>query len=356
MADDLTGALEVGAIFAAAGADSVVFTRALTRPSDQIPADVVVVDTETRHLSAADAAARVAQWVRTFGQPPGLIYKKTDSTLRGNIQAELTALCRLYPNSRIGYAPAYPAQGRTVIDGLVYVNGIALTETPSARDALNPVSTSSIYELLGSALPYTVFDGVTQKDVLEAAVAIVGDPVMRIAAGPSALAAALAKLLPFSRQAAGLPNVQSCLVLNGSRTDLSASQFDKAKRRGCIGTTADALWRWTDVGVPDGAVPADVAAQRADHLIDLLRSTDYDAVFLVGGDTAYAFIAALGHPPLRPIAELLSGVALCRIPAEDTHKRLPMRGRDLMLITKAGGFGDIDVVCDARRILEQNAG
>src|SRR5450432_1499710 len=82
IADDMTGALEVGAKFSAAGIRAVVSTK----PVDAGSSPVVVFDTETRHLSAKRAAEEVKRFIRqSGGRPPRLIYKKTDSTLRGHI-------------------------------------------------------------------------------------------------------------------------------------------------------------------------------------------------------------------------------------------------------------------------------
>lgn len=101
LADDLTGALEVGAKFAGAGIASLVTTRLAV-----VPGDVLVIDTETRHLPAAEA------WRRVFhiasSARASLVYKKTDSTLRGNIGAELEAVTVANPGALLHYAPAYP--------------------------------------------------------------------------------------------------------------------------------------------------------------------------------------------------------------------------------------------------------
>src|SRR5947209_7900967 len=136
LADDLTGALEVGAKFAAHGIPSVVTTQVEAAP--EYP--VVVIDTETRHVSEAEAAAAMQVAV---GAGARLVYKKTDSTLRGNIAAELRALAANL-HSRIAYIPAYPALGRTVKNGHLYVHGIPVHQSPTAHDILNPVADSSI--------------------------------------------------------------------------------------------------------------------------------------------------------------------------------------------------------------------
>src|ERR1043166_8822965 len=112
LADDLTGALEIGAKFAAAGISAAVST---TLAWDQ-DATALVIDTETRHEKPSEAAAIVHRLAREAGDFR-LLYKKTDSTLRGNIGAELSAMAEAFPGARVTYVPAYPLMGRTVRNG-----------------------------------------------------------------------------------------------------------------------------------------------------------------------------------------------------------------------------------------------
>src|SRR5262245_31761649 len=95
LADDMTGALEVGAKFSKVGIPTVVLAKAGPVNSS----GVTVFDTETRHTSSEAAAAELKRFVlQSHIVSPRLIYKKTDSTLRGNISAELRALAELYPD------------------------------------------------------------------------------------------------------------------------------------------------------------------------------------------------------------------------------------------------------------------
>lgn len=353
LADDMTGALEVGAVFARSGFRAIVSTR--TEPN--CDADVCVIDTETRHSTAAVAFEKTIDVVQGSGRTPDLIYKKTDSTLRGNIGAELNALATVFPDWHIGYASAYPEQGRTVKNGVVHVNDVPLLETAFARDILNPVSTSSVRELIGTNLRCTIFDGATNSDVVSAAQAILSDDTMRIAAGPAALASALARCLQGQEvDTPALPVVKTCIVLNGSRTHLSQSQVDHAEQHQCVARNDGVAWLLADESVIAGSLPAAVAASRAERVVGLLQKRSTDGVFIIGGDTVYALIRALGDPPISPIAEVVPGVPASRISKSHLKTRLTGYDRDLILITKAGGFGEVDVLCRVRRILEQNAG
>src|SRR5690242_19784565 len=79
LADDLTGALEIGAKFAAAGIAAAVSTELAWDRN----VTACVIDTETRH-SAPEGAAKIVQRLAREADGVRLIYKKTDSTLRGN--------------------------------------------------------------------------------------------------------------------------------------------------------------------------------------------------------------------------------------------------------------------------------
>src|SRR5262245_19719774 len=180
LADDITGALEVGAKFAGCGVPSRVAVHHAAENDG-----LAVIDTETRHLPPEEAARTVSALVP---RDVGIIYLKTDSTLRGNIAAEMLGLLNTLPHALIAYIPAYPALGRTVKHGCLLVEGTPVEQTPFANDPLNPIRDSSIKRLLGN-IPCTVYDGQTDGDVANAVTAALADERTRIIAGPASVAA-----------------------------------------------------------------------------------------------------------------------------------------------------------------------
>ena len=151
IADDFTGALDTGIQFARHGIATTLFlSDALTAGLlADCQTDVVVADTESRHLPPEDAAARVravTRLAKAAGCP--VFYKKTDSTLRGNLGAELAAMQDVCGAKRLWFSPAYPALGRTTRGGTQLVNGVPLARTDFAADPFNPVRTDFIPALL----------------------------------------------------------------------------------------------------------------------------------------------------------------------------------------------------------------
>jgi uncharacterized protein YgbK (DUF1537 family) len=324
LADDMTGALEVGARFAASG----IPTAVTTQWSEDAPA--VVIDTETRHLPESEAACVVYELARK-ATAARLIYKKTDSTLRGNIAAELDAVARAFPASPLIYAPAYPVMGRTVRNGHLYVDGVLVTETEFARDPLNPVHESHVQTLLARyphAAAIRVIDGETDAD-LDAAARL----VTCLAAGPAAFAHAIAKVLDVARVAPPpFPCLSRCVVINGSLHQVSARQIANAQAAG-----------WPTVG-PD-EIPRDAGwwlLSNGAGIRGIVENRTVDGLVVFGGDTAYAILDALGRPTVWPLGEIVPGVPVSRV-----HP-------DLHLITKAGGFGATDILDTIRQALARS--
>ena len=164
IADDLTGALEIGSKFAGEGLTSRVSTRQL--PACELSAggaQAHVLDAETRHLDPAEASRRVGEissWALRLAR---IIYKKTDSTLRGNIGSELRGMLASLPGTPVVYVPAYPEMGRIIRGGRLFVNGVRLEATSFAADPLNPSRESRIDALLAPDVP--VRGAATPEDI-----------------------------------------------------------------------------------------------------------------------------------------------------------------------------------------------
>lgn len=149
IADDVTGALDTGVQLAKAGLATRVLPGADRLEAED--AQVLVLVAETRHLSPEGAyqlVAKLAGKARQAGFP--IIYKKTDSALRGNIGAELQALADACPASPVLFAPAYPAAGRTTQGGVHYVQGVPVAESDFGRDPFTPVACSDIPQWLAT--------------------------------------------------------------------------------------------------------------------------------------------------------------------------------------------------------------
>jgi D-threonate/D-erythronate kinase len=151
VADDLTGAIDTAGVFASAGFAAFVSLSTSARPHHS-DFDVLCLDSGTRYVPATEAAARVRQETETL-LSAGLsrLYKKIDSTLRGNVAAETATILQVSKAPFAFVAPAFPATGRTQRDGVLYVDGTPLINATEGQDKMGRPATSSVVELLQQA-------------------------------------------------------------------------------------------------------------------------------------------------------------------------------------------------------------
>lgn len=151
IADDLTGAADTGVQFAKRGFDTVLLPFGL-KDSLFHDAEVVALNTATRSMQAELAYDEVKNaaslMMRTLR--PRIFYKKIDSTLRGNIGAEIEAVVDATGTKLAILAPAFPAYGRTTEAGVHFVRGQPVADTEAAADPVSPVDESHIPTLVGS--------------------------------------------------------------------------------------------------------------------------------------------------------------------------------------------------------------
>jgi uncharacterized protein YgbK (DUF1537 family) len=382
IADDLSGACDAGALFAGRGPVGVFVAPDL--PDARWPA--AAVDTESRALPPAAAAERVRRAVdgleaRLGG---GRIFKKLDSTVRGPVAAELDALMGASGATTALVCPAFPAQGRTVRDGVLSVFGQPAHEGPAGRDPDYPGPTSDLVEILSSPsgrpasllpLPVSllllkevrgpleelaralvmrtglvVADAEVDQDLDALALAAIDLPGVLLA-GSAGLAGAAARAWGFAAPAPPTPAPGGWLVVAGSRHPATRAQVDALEASGSAGAWLDGA-REPDLAQVVAALRAgkpaflsttaglegaaqDIAARLAGAVKTVLAEVSPALLVLTGGDTAQAVMQALAARRLELTGAPASGLALGRLVVDSTSM--------IPILTKAGGFGPPDL-------------
>jgi uncharacterized protein YgbK (DUF1537 family) len=143
IADDLTGGADAGAQFAKAGLNTLLISikdEPAINFSHYDNRDVLVVNTDSRGLSPDKAFHLVSDVLKGYDKALfPIIYKKVDSTLRGNIGYEIDAILKETGTPICFLAPSYPEQNRTSVDGIMRVGGNPLALTEVARDTAQRV-------------------------------------------------------------------------------------------------------------------------------------------------------------------------------------------------------------------------
>jgi uncharacterized protein YgbK (DUF1537 family) len=341
LADDLTGACDTGALFTRrAPVPVTVF------PQRRAEGEVAVLDAESRSLPAAEARDRIR--AATGAPRPDLWFKKIDSTLRGSVTAEVDELIARTAAAGALLCPAFPAQGRTVLDRRLLIDGRPVAETALARDPDFRLRSSDVVESLrattarpiewcplaalrrdGPRVPagaIVVCDAETDADLDRVAAAGLGVSPAPVLVGSAGLAGALARRLGLVAAPPAIPPGLRWLIVAGSRHPATAAQVAAVRARGArIVTPPESL----AAGRP--AVAAELARQ-ARKIVD---TEPVDLVAVTGGDTAVALYRELDAERIALLGAPVPGLALGRLHRGD--------GRELTVLTKAGGFGPPDL-------------
>jgi 2-keto-3-deoxygluconate transporter len=145
IADDLTGANDTGVQFSKRNLKTVVITDKDHINKALQECNVLVFDTESRFDDRNTAYRKTYDISEEFkGKNISYIYKKLDSTLRGNIGAEISAVMDSSGIMHAIVVPAFLPGGRITKNGNVYVRGRLLEETEVANDPKTPVRESYI--------------------------------------------------------------------------------------------------------------------------------------------------------------------------------------------------------------------
>jgi D-threonate/D-erythronate kinase len=362
-ADDLTGALDASVPFSRRGIEVRVDLRS------GIPAvSVTAVTTESRHLSASKAGARVraaAEAARKSGTD--IFFKKVDSLLRGNVGAEIAGALSGFATDRCFFSPALPAQGRRVKHGRLLIDKGSLSD--DMKDSLNPVESESVADILAAQtrLPLLVDpadlgrDGIFVADAstdgeIETGVREALEAGYTLFSGSSGMGNALARIVAASD--ADLPEddpfelAEPLLIISGSRHPVSERQTSalleagkaslveippggdraepRARIRAEIAPGRPVLLRTAFIKGISLTQAEKCAAVLAEMAGELLDSGKIASVFVAGGDTVSSILSKLAVDSLHPETEPMPGTASFPV---------TLGSRRIRFYSKSGAFG-----------------
>ncbi len=396
VADDLTGANDSSVTFAEAGFDTLL---ALS-PSELNNAfndhsNVYAVSTDTRAnlAQAAEITAKTVQGAMKNGV--NRLYLKIDSTMRGSVSGQIGGAVQAwqsqYDNAVAVICPAYPVMGRTIENGRLLVNGVPVQDTPSGKDAICPVLTEIMTELLPGSVslpcndnPQALAEAITASgasqvivdakseadlDQIAAAIALIGDAALPV--GSAGLARAVAKTMPLptTRNTANpLPVSPPVLIVVTSIHDTSQQQVDEyiasfgarsavfsphpaqLQADSALSALEDQIEALLAAGsktviiranpsrYPAVTNPGKVFAERLARLaIRALEKQSFGALVLFGGDGSAALLEQMQVQSLQVLRPMVEGVPLATI-CGTAYDGLPV-------LTKSGGFGNPDLLC-----------
>ena len=345
LADDFTGAAELAGISLRYGLKVSLFTRDVKDTG----ADVLIVSSDSRSMNKEEALQETERILTALIElNPTLVYKKTDSVMRGYVVDELKLQQGMQGLKKIFYLPANPSLNRIIQNGKYYVGGQPIAETDFVNDPEFPVSSSSVKEILrdpdiavlspGSSLPATGFfvgEAVQTEDVEQWATSL--DPyTLAAGAGDFFTAILLQQYTAIDKPdpELSLPIVYVCgtayaaavrfvqqaqpdgwveylsqnSMLHPERLDQDL--VDSCKYR--LQTHGKLILAIDGQMIPEGLSALDLRASMAKVTQWILRRNIIHELFIEGGSTATAILEELKISELEPVNEWQRGVVRMR--------------------------------------------
>lgn len=165
-ADDITGADDIGLMFAKNGFKVGIFPLSKTEYIDsKDELDVVVIDTDSRFDEKGKAALKVHKAAHKLMELNcDMYYKKTCSVFRGNIGAEFDAMQDEIKQKCSMVVLGFPKNGRTTVNGIHYVYGRLLENSQFRNDPVNPMRISSLKKIMQKQTSRKI-DNITYHDL-----------------------------------------------------------------------------------------------------------------------------------------------------------------------------------------------
>jgi len=328
--------------------------------------------------------------------------------------AELTGFLEGLGTAEVIFVPALPKSGRTTVKGIHYVNGVPLAETVFARDPLNPVRESEVIKILAAQSPCAVVlcekgedpgqdlpphesgtilvcDGETDADLAEIGKCLGERGKLRHTAGCAGFAEVLSEWIPPSteKEKALVLEDRRFLFLCGSVNQISVDQANYAEDHGFssytlksreildpdfpetpefnalakkitaeVGEKGKMLVRTLrnygelaktetyarEKGIQSKQLGLRIADRVGLLVKEILKSSKIKNLVVFGGDTLIGIIEKLGCDGIFPLEEIAPGVVIAKTIGRDP-------ALSPVIVTKAGGFGDVDVIDGITRYL-----
>lgn len=387
IADDFTGANDTGVQLTKREIETHVVLDGKSINNKNIS---YVLDTESRALSEEKAYERLKKQLDgIFNNNFDLVFKKIDSTIRGNITSELKALDEEFKPDIIIFAPAFPDIGRITKDGIHFVNGERITDTEFSRDPLKPVEEDNIKKLLELGFEEAIVHH-SLDDIRDNNVVFEGGRIHTFDAESNL---DLEKIVVFAMNtdkkilwvgSAGLANTilkvykpfKPALAIIGSLSEVSRKQIKYAEDKGVKvlkidiadilknetkddyikeavgilskgndliitssydeGDYEETIKLSKELSMTKGEISGLVQDILGEISVKTINQSNISGIFVTGGDTAMGFLKSSDSEGSQIVEEIMTGIPLMKLVGGDFN--------GYKMVSKAGAFGNEDAL------------
>lgn len=372
LADDFTGANDSGIKIVQRGYDATVSLDSNLENESQI----LIIDTESRNLGEKESYVKTDNLVKKIKNLDDyiLVYKKVDSTLRGNIKAECEVLIKYLDPKYVIFAPAHPRLGRITKSGIHYVNGERIINSEFARDPEKPVNNDDIRSILSKDIKHhdlaeirsdlriepgiNTFDCEKYDDLLKISRKSLELEEKVLYIGSAGLCDAIFDELIIKKPALAIvgsvssqnkESIEYCKSMGIKIIKISLMDYVKNLYRNKLNSVLEFLDKNKDVLIvtsenrkdymktlkylkENNIKPDDILSNLLKEISEkVLKNCEISGVLTTGGTTSIQFLNSINADGTKLISEIENGVILSKVYGIE---------KDLYLVTKAGAFGN----------------
>lgn len=367
LADDFTGAAEIAGI-------ALHYNLSVEIQHKQVVPtlkEVLVIDTDSRSSSPENARIAISEIIRTLPiHQINWMYKKTDSVLRGHVLIELEQILKKMNKKAALLIPANPSFGRTITNGVYYVDGIPLRQSQFAHDPEYPATTSAPLKLLGKSNLFkthllTAKDSIPAHGISIAEIVTTNDLLLRtmqltnkiIPAGGSDFFDAILQVRGYvSHECTDEFSMErgNVLIVCGSASEVSRKFVSSAKKKGIyVSQMPETLFNASDIQpnlikswaadissilnqqikvivtidkpvVRNAGISKRLREIIAATVAGVLERVPVEELFIEGGATVAAIIQRLDWQVFYPLQEFSRGIVRLQV-AENPKLKLTIK-------------------------------
>jgi uncharacterized protein YgbK (DUF1537 family) len=347
IADDLTGACDAAVHFAMRGRRTIVPIAPCAGLAD---ASVIAMSTDSRDLEPAAARDAISAAASLPVGSPSILFKKIDSTLRGNAGVEIDAALAAFRRDAAVVCPAFPRMNRIVEAGYLRITAdagfvpiqVAAHLRAQGVEGCVRAEHEAIPEAISSGARMVVLDAVCDDDLDRIAAVGLALDFRILWVGSAGLASALARTLPVaSRSRPRLAPRGPVLFCIGSdhRATLAQQMALVGRRQALLVHSGPTNGECMETALRSGqhvVLRIPLGQVSAECLKGLVACARNHALVLSGGATASLVCRAAGVQRIDLFDEIIPGVPRGAIGGGELD--------GITVVTKAGGFGRPDAL------------
>jgi len=299
----------------------------------------IIINTNTRNSKPQQAQSVISLIGNNINQLNGILAKRIDSTLRGNIEIELMTLKSIYDKKFI-LADTIPEYKRFTKNGFTFFNNSSVNILNLFRNMKGNYYSIDNINKIDKNLDFYVIDSRTYNDIKLIAKFAAENGMIPVDPIPLCSEYGRISMKLSKNKETELKKVESVIFVIGTKEPLTLAQVEYSKKQGFKIFNLDNYNQATENSI----IVFDYLKEKGkvdDKFIAFL--SNYDAIVISGGDTANLIFRQSGGFFIKNIPHLFPLIGIGSINEGSLNNKI--------IVTKGGRIGTEDIFIKINSLL-----